>query len=139
MAQVYISYQSDDQKFALEVSDGLEKLGHSVAIDKKTLKAGGEWRKAMSDALFRSDAVVFLLSSKALESKFVMTEIGEARGLHRSKSIQLLPVILDDAEIPPVISDIQAIFAPDRNAGQLVFEIDRAINSMQPVGAKGGE
>jgi hypothetical protein len=107
MATLYISYKLEDRDLAKQVADELEKLGHRAVHDAVALSPGQDWRKVLLEALAGADAVVVLLTERAIGSPFVMGEIGAARALHHAFGhILLLPVLVGDFPTPPVISDL---------------------------------
>ena len=106
MAKLYLSYKNEDAPLAKALADQLESLGQSVVYDALALEPGSNWRDVLLRALVSSDAVVVLLTEKALHSHFVMGEIGAARVLqHTTGSTLLLPVLVG-IDIPTVVSDL---------------------------------
>lgn len=110
MATLYISYKLEERDLAKQLADELELLGHRAVYDAVALSPGKDWRQVLLDALAAADAVVVLLTERALGSPFVMGEIGAARALyHAFGHMLLLPVLVADLPIPPVISDVFAV------------------------------
>lgn len=107
MAKLYLSYKSEDAPLAKALAEQLESLGQDVVYDAIALEPGSNWRDVLLRALVSSDAVVVLLTQKALNSHFVMGEIGAARALqHITGKPLLLPVLVGDVGLPTVISDL---------------------------------
>ena len=107
MAKLYLSYKNEDAPLAKALANELGSLGQDVVYDALSLEPGSNWRDVLLRALVSSDAVVVLLTEKALHSHFVMGEIGAARVLqHTTGSTLLLPVLVGDIGIPTVVSDL---------------------------------
>jgi hypothetical protein len=70
------------------------------------LVPGVEWRRELLDKLLLSDGVVVLLTPNALGSPFVLSEIGSARA---SSKLFLIPVVVGNLPIHPVVQDIWAV------------------------------
>jgi hypothetical protein len=127
MAKIYLSYKNEDAPLAKSLASELEALGHTAIYDAVALEPGQNWRDVLLRALIGADAVVVLLTEKALSSHFVMGEIGAARAMqHAFGKTLLLPVLVGPVGIPTVISDLFTVrMEPDpsgckRAAGELV-------------------
>jgi hypothetical protein len=118
MASIYLSYKNEDVELARALAKELEQLGHSVTYDALALAPGQNWRDVLLSALSNSDAVVAILTERALGSHFVMGEIGMARVVQQSfgKAL-LLPVIVGDISIPTVVSDLFTVRMQPDTAG----------------------
>jgi hypothetical protein len=107
VAKFYLSFKNEDAPLAKMLADQLESLGESVIYDALALEPGSNWRDVLLRSLISSDAVIVLLTEKALHSHFVMGEIGAARALqHTTGSTLLIPVVVGDIDTPTVVSDL---------------------------------
>jgi len=107
MSKLYLSYKSEDASLAHALAAQLQTLGQNVVYDALALEPGSNWRDVLLRALVSSDAVIVLLTERALHSHFVMGEIGAARALqHITGSTLLLPVLVGGIDIPAVVSDL---------------------------------
>lgn len=134
MAKLYISYKSEDEELARALSTELESLGHTAVYDAVALEPGTNWRDVLMRALASSDAVVVLLTERAMASQFVMGEIGATRALaHAFGRILLLPVLVGDVPLPTVVSDLFTLRMAPTPAGvkQAVTELVRAFGEHQ--------
>lgn len=103
MATLYVSYKAEDRDLAKLLADELARLGHRTVYDAIALSLGENWRHVLLEALSTADAVVVLLTERAMGSPFVMGEIGAARALyHAFGHMLLLPVVVGDLPIPAV-------------------------------------
>lgn len=130
MSNIYISYNHQDRKLASKISSGLKEKGHLITLDVESLTAGQEWRTILMDALKSADGVIVLITPSSLKSQFVLSEIGSARAFTQtSKNKFLIPVIFDDAPIPPVIQDIHSIIGDRNKIPEVVNQINQAIDA----------
>lgn len=134
MAKLYLSYKNEDAPLAKALADQLESLGQTAVYDALALEPGSNWRDVLLRALVSSDAVVVLLTEKALHSHFVMGEIGSARVLqHTTGSTLLLPVLVGDIDIPTVVSDLFTVRMQTTESGirDTARELLRALGEHQ--------
>jgi hypothetical protein len=128
MAKIYISYSNADKGIASRISKNLADLGHEILIDSQELIPGIDWRARLSEALNSADGVITLISENSSKSQFVMSEIGAARTyLEADKSKFLIPVIIGDIEIPPIIQDLQCLFTEDSTLEEVASQINQAM------------
>lgn len=129
MAHLFISYSSRDAAVASQLAAGLRARHHRISIDVDSLVPGVEWRRELMDKLLTSDGVVVVLSPNALDSPFVLTEIGAARA---SSRLFLIPVTFGEVPHHPVIQDIYGIRRPDDSTAEVataIEQIDAAVRA----------
>ena len=95
MADIFLSYATEDRATAGEVASQLEALGFSVWWDRK-IPAGKTWRQVIESALNEMGCMVVLWSSSSLASTWVSEEAEEARMRDR-----LVPALIE-AVLPPL-------------------------------------
>ena len=130
MAKIYLSYNQNDRDFVIHVAGRLKEQGHEITIDIDAVTPGQNWRQALSEGLKSSDVFVVFLSERSLHSQFVLSEIGAARAYsEESDRMLLVPVIIDEINIPPVIQDLFVITAFDRDPVAVTQKVEAAIAS----------
>jgi len=129
MAKIYLSYSRKDGDFARLLSARLQSAGHEVVIDTDTLMPGEDWRSLLSEGLKSADAFVVLLSASSLSSQYTLMEVGSARAYASEigKPI-VIPIMIDDVEIPLPLQDIQILFAKDRDIEKIFAELTRTLS-----------
>jgi hypothetical protein len=76
MAKIFLSYSiRDGFDLAQQIEKGLVKKGHRISIPVK-FKVAGNWRNKLTKALITPDALIAVLTHSALESRYVLGEIG---------------------------------------------------------------
>ncbi|HEX7186395.1 MAG TPA: toll/interleukin-1 receptor domain-containing protein [Thermoanaerobaculia bacterium] len=114
MATIFLSYQSDDRDLAEKLQACLKSKGHEAKFDVTELLVGDDWRKELIEALYTADGIVVLLTEKALQSPYVISEIGAARAVKMARPFFVAPVLVDGLEVPYFIQDIYCISMKNR-------------------------
>ena len=98
--RVFLSYSRNDQYIAQAIYDECLKHDFKVFYDIETIKAGDNFSKAISDGIIeasRHGCVVLIISEASIHSQYVANEMLFAV----SEGAYILPVIVDDVELPP--------------------------------------
>lgn len=102
MADVFLSYASQDRLRIKPLAEALEARGFSVWWDR-ALGAGEDYAAVITRELRAAKAVVVVWTEASASSTFVRDEAGRARDEGR-----LIPVMLDQVEIPLGFGAFQA-------------------------------
>ena len=106
MADIFLSYKSEDRALAQRVAQALEREGARVWWDRKIV-AGGVWREAIAREI-RQARVVIALWSRASEdvraAAWMLNELDEAQRL----GVPIIPVMLEPCEAPLGFRHVQA-------------------------------
>ncbi len=106
--QVFLSYAMGDRLVARRLAEGLRAAGLRVWFDEWELAVGDSIVPRIEQAVATSDLLLVLLSPRSVESKWVQMELSSflAREL-KDRAITLIPALIEDCEIPPVLADRQ--------------------------------
>jgi hypothetical protein len=126
---VYLSYARADLTLVDRVAGGLTAAGVCLMIDKADIKAGEDWQRRIEHQLSTADFVVFFLSSDSVRSARVEFELGLAlqRGVYGEGGANILPVILADADVPPLLRQFNYIDLRDGNVEKVVGQLVKVI------------
>jgi tetratricopeptide (TPR) repeat protein len=102
MADIFISYASEDRDRVRPLADALQKRGFNVWWDR-SLAAGQDYAAIIERELRGARAVIVVWTNGSAVSTFVRDEAGRARDEGR-----LVPVMLDRVEIPLGFGAFQA-------------------------------
>ena len=102
MADIFISYSSEDASRIKPLAEALEKQGWSVFWDRK-IPPGKTWREVISEALESARAVIVAWSETSVKSRWVQEEADW--GLKRNV---LIPFFIENVEPPLGFGAIQA-------------------------------
>jgi len=94
VADVFVSYVSEDRSIAEKIASGLEGAGFSVWWDRH-IHGGAGFRKEIDRQLGAAKVVVVPWSTTSLESEWVCDEAQQARDHNK-----LIPVRLDSVQPP---------------------------------------
>ena len=106
MADVFLSYKSEDRALAANLARALEREGLSVWWDRKIL-AGGAWREAIAREIGAAKVVLAAWSKRTEDSAvaaWVLNEVDEAARLQ----IPIVPLKLEPCDAPFGYRHIQA-------------------------------
>lgn len=103
MADIFISYASEDRARAGQVAALLESEGWNVWWDRR-IPAGRSWRSVLEEAVDDARGMVVLWSQSSVKSQWVAEEAEEARRLGRT----LVPVLIQRVDPPIGFRAIQA-------------------------------
>ena len=98
---IFISYNHADKETAESLAKILIQAKQNVWIDKWELNAGDSLIDKIEDALGGADAILVLLSKSSTQSEWCKKELrsGLLRELEE-KSVLVIPIVLDDCNIP---------------------------------------
>lgn len=102
MADVFISYASEDRNRVRPLAEALQSRGFNVWWDR-SLAAGQDYTAIIEKELKNAKAVIVVWTQSSSASTFVRDEAGRARDEGR-----LVPVLLDRVEIPLGFGAFQA-------------------------------
>jgi hypothetical protein len=110
-ANIFLSYAREDEAAAVGLYEELKKKSFLPWIDKKNIKPGEVWERAIQMAVRKADFIFICLFSKSVVKRgYLRREIHEA--LDRSREmldsdIFLFPIRLDDCDVPEELSRFQ--------------------------------
>lgn len=102
MKDVFISYAREDSDTAGKLSHALEQEGFSVWWDRE-ISPGKTFHQVIKEQLDHSQCVIVLWSRASVVSDWVLDEASEGHSQRK-----LVPVLMDDVQIPMGFRRIQA-------------------------------
>ena len=122
---VFLSYARADRDIVRQVADGLSSSGLRVWFDEGSLKPGAEWVREIERGLDSADFIMFFISQHSVQAGWAQKELQIA--LHRQvsgeQSAVLLPILLERADVPPLLRQIQWLDMTDGNISRAVNEL----------------
>jgi hypothetical protein len=132
-ATVFLSYSAPDREIVREVARGLDNAGIRVWFDESKLKPGSNWVREIERGLDKADFVIFFMSPNSVNSEWAQKELQIA--MHRKISgeggARILPVLLKQVEVPPLLRDIHWLDMTHGDAGKAVYELLGTIRHYQ--------
>jgi len=117
MASVFVSHCSRDQLVTERVCERLRASGFAALFvdfdPDQGIPAGRDWERELYAQLRRTDAVIFLGTEAAVESRWCFSEVSLARALGRP----VIPLRLEPEVRLPLLDDTQWVDFSDRDVG----------------------
>ena len=128
-ASVFLSYAATDKEIVRKVADGLKSSGIQVWFDESSLKPGSQWVLEIERGLDAADFILFFISPSSVSSGWAQKELQVAmhRQLSSSGGPRILPVLLEKAEVPPLLRDITWLDMTDGDAEKAVVRLVEVI------------
>src|SRR6516162_9728741 len=117
-SKIFVSHSSKDKPFVRKLVEALKKHLLNVWVDEAGLKVGDSLVGKISQALKDADYLVIVLSQASVSSRWVEQELNAALTNQISGKGIVLPVLLEDCELPMLLRDrLYADFRTDFNVG----------------------
>jgi len=131
--KIFLSYSSKQQALAEQLYLELAHSGHSVFFDKKSLRAGGDFRKRIRSELDQSELFIFLISPASVTpNSYARSELEIAREKWPQPEGHILPVMAiatDLDSVPPYLKAV-TILNPE---GEIVEAVSRRLDDWSPM------
>lgn len=102
----FLSHSSKDKPFVRQLAADLSAAGVTVWLDEQRIKVGESIPEKISQGLAESDYFLLAVSRQSIESEWVKKELNNALISEvQRRAVHVLPLKLDDAPMPPAISD----------------------------------
>lgn len=111
---VFLSHNSADKPYVEKLASALQLVGCQVWFDAWKIRPGDSIPSAINEGLKDFDVFLLIWSRHAAASRWVEGEMNSAlTRLMNDPKCKLVPVVLDDAQLPPLIQHIR--YADARN------------------------
>ncbi len=133
-AYVFFCHASEDKPVVRELARVLKTLGTEVWFDEWEIRVGDSIVQKIDDALGHVTHLIVCLSQKSVNKPWVKKELSAALMRQLAKaSIRILPILLDDCEIPTILADIKYA-SISKGIPMLVDELREAIFAADEIG-----
>jgi TIR domain len=117
-ARIFVSHSSKDKPFVGKLVEALKKHLLDIWVDEHEIKVGDSLVGKISEALKDADYLVIVLSQASVSSRWVEQELNAALTNQISGKGVVLPVLLEDCELPMLLRDrLYADFRADFDVG----------------------
>lgn len=115
----FLSHSSADKPFIRQLAADLTANGIDVWLDEQRIRVGDSIPEAIAQGLAESDYFLIAISHNSMGSHWVQKELNNALVTEvQRRKVHILPLKLDDAEMPKIISDkLYADFSHSYKAG----------------------
>lgn len=90
MAHIFISYSTQNSKYAYKLADHLRNAGFDVWVDNARLRSSDDWWESIVRALRECSAFIVVMTPESRKSKWVQREVTLADNWHKP----IFPVLL---------------------------------------------
>ncbi len=138
MSTIFLSHNHNDKPFVRELAKYLKQYGIEVWVDEAEIKIADSLIEKVGKAITENAFVGIVISRHSVKSAWVERELQIAlQREFREKRVVVLPILLDDSELPVFLSDkLYANFsAPERYYAELGKLLD-ALGSKQRPGQR---
>jgi hypothetical protein len=127
--QVFVSHASDDKPFVLPFAQRLRDAGIDAWVDKWEIQPGDPLiRRIFEQGIGRADTVIVVLSRSSVVKRWVQEEMDTAAVRRIENQTRVIPVRLDDCDVPVAFQSLRWITITDRDNYDAQFrEIVNAI------------
>lgn len=98
--RVFLSYSSKDRVAVEKFGDSLRRKGFHIWYDKHEIYIGDEIHSRISEGINQSQYFCVFLSKNSVDSKWVQDELRQAIERVHSFKAKVLPILLEDCEVP---------------------------------------
>ena len=116
--RVFLSHNKADKEVARALGGYLVLAGADVWFDDWEIRAGDSIPGKLNEGLAEFDVFILLWSVNAARSNWVQRELESA--IHRvieTGKARLVPCLLDDTPLPPLLQDLRAVDLKDLEQG----------------------
>jgi hypothetical protein len=115
---IFLSYNKADKEVARSIGAQMFLSGIEVWFDEWEIQAGDSIPGKLDEGLAAFNAFVLVWSANARQANWVRKELSSAimRAIN-DKSARIVPCLLDETPLPPLIADLRGIDFSDRHRG----------------------
>ena len=99
----FLSYSHKDREFTDRFVRDLRERGHMVWRDDDNIMIGESIRRAIESGMTSSRFTIVLVSRSSVQSEWCLKELDMALADETSTSIKVLPIVIDDCEVPRIL------------------------------------
>jgi hypothetical protein len=122
---VFFSYSHMDREVVLPFASALRAEGINVWIDQDAINMGQSIPDEISQGLNSADFLAFFISKNSINSRWAQRELNAiiSRRIRDLRGPLVLPILLDDVDIPALLRDRKYLDLRDRNVERGVQEL----------------
>jgi tetratricopeptide (TPR) repeat protein len=130
---VFLSHHSADKPWVRRLRDALREKGLNPWFDERELPEQDNFVDALSaDGLRRSRFLVLVITPRSLQRPWVKWEWTNFMALNGPLG-RVIPVLLEEAPLPPALAATQALSAAGRSLGELAELIARRVGRLSEL------
>src|SRR4051794_32853675 len=99
MTKLFISHSSQDDAFVRDLQQALADLKQDVWIDSRELRGGDPLWTAIQQGIDDASAYAVVISTDALQSKWVGKELRHAVAVQKDRGMPVIPLSLNGTKL----------------------------------------
>ncbi len=121
--KVFVSHASEDKaRFVMQFAEQLRHNGIDAWVDKWEIKVGDSLvKKIFDEGLGAAQVVIVVLSSNSVNKPWVREELDHAVVSKISEGTRIIPLVLDDCEVPQALKATKWVSFKDLSAYDASF------------------
>jgi TIR domain len=127
MADIFISYSSEDKGIVKQIAGLLENKGWTVWWDRQ-IPIGQKYDTVIETELHKAGCVLVIWTQKSITSEWVKNEASEA-----AQKVVLVPVVLEQVELPLAFKRIESAMLIGWNGEQNHPELELLFGSIENI------
>ncbi len=128
LGKIFISHSSTDKRWVRRFERSLRDAGYDTWLDEKEIEVGDALAAKVSEGVRDAKVVVVVVSAASVVSQWLRFELDIATERMIRGDCRVLPILIDDVEMPPEISGrLYADMRPRRRGG--LARVLRALES----------
>jgi len=114
---IFLSYSHEDKRIVSLFAEKLKIAGMNVWIDLSEIRWGDSLRERIDRGLDSADYMVFFMSPNSMSKAWPRAELDAimSRQIAGDRGAMVLPVLLKDTDIPPLLRNIRYLDLRDGN------------------------
>ena len=125
---IFVSYSHNDSDIVEKIVTELIKMDRYIFIDKWEIGVGDSFLDKIQSAMNIAGAILVVLSNSSIQSEWCKTELKAALTKQLNEKTHILPVLIEDCEIP--------LFLRDRKYADFRSSFDKGIEELIVATAK---
>ena len=115
-----------------EIEKGLLASGHKIVSSTSHIKPGEPWSKYLYDVLDKTDIAIVLVTKEYIASLELKAATEGVKGyLMQQQKPYIIPLLINNVEIPDSLSEYQCIAGTTSNLNDLILRLSSALNDLQ--------
>lgn len=102
---IFVSYSHREERFVIPLARDLMARGIRVWLDQREIIAGEDWMEEIETGLQNTDALLLVLSPRAVASRYVMGEVATAQKARKP----VFPIMYKTCDLPPNLTKIHFV------------------------------
>jgi len=127
--RAFVSHASEDKdRFVIQFATTLRSNGIDAWLDQWEIRGGDSLvDRIFANGIDEADAFLVVISATSVTKRWVAEELDAAVVRRIQNQTRLVPILLDDVDVPPALLHLKYVDARSRSVDDVVDEVVRAL------------